>query len=364
MINVLYVVRQIDQQKQQEIEYKQRLLDTAEEARRANIAKTDFLRRMSHDIRTPINGIQGMLAIADHYPDDLEKQKECRDKVKEAAGFLINLVNSILDMNKLESGTTTLEHTPFELITVLQEVNGVARMNADLRGLTISVDHSKIKHRKLLGSPLHLKQILQNIDGNAIKYNRVGGSIFFSTEEVACEGGKATYKFRCSDTGRGMSKSFLSHVFEPFAQEDSSARTIYMGTGLGMPIAKHLTEMMGGNNAVESELNVGTTFTVTISFELDSDYKEEYMLEEENLSKNLSGLTALLVEDNELNMEIAKFILENAGINVITANAFLDDKKQSKEAGMNEHLSKPLDEKKLMNTIWKYTIGKNSNSKE
>ena len=179
VINVLYVVRQIDQQKQQEIEYKQRLLDTAEEARRANIAKTDFLRRMSHDIRTPINGIQGMLAIADHYPDDLEKQKECRDKVKEAAGFLINLVNSILDMNKLESGTTTLEHTPFDLITVLQEVNGVARMNADLRGLTISVDHSKIKHRKLLGSPLHLKQILQNIDGNAIKYNRVGGSIFF-----------------------------------------------------------------------------------------------------------------------------------------------------------------------------------------
>lgn len=134
---------------------------------------------MSHDIQTPINGIQGMLAIADHYPDDLEKQKECRDKVKEAAGFLINLVNSILDMNKLEFGTTTLEHTPFDLITVLQEVNGVARMNADLRGLTISVDHSKIKHRKLLGSPLHLKQILQNIDGNAIKYNRVGGSIFF-----------------------------------------------------------------------------------------------------------------------------------------------------------------------------------------
>ena len=217
-----------------------------------------------------------------------------------------------------------------------------------------------------------------------------------------------------------MSKSFLSHVFEPFAQEDSSARTSYMGTGLGMPIAKQLTEMMGGKISVESELNVGTTFTVTISFELDSDYKEEDTLEEENLSKNLSGLTALLVEDNELNMEIAKFILENAGINVVTAkdgkeavdifaksevhyfdvilmdimmpvmdgltatktirslerqeaktipifamtaNAFLDDKKQSKEAGMNEHLSKPLDEKKLMNTIWKYTIGKNSNSK-
>ena len=419
VINVLYVVRQIDQQKQQEIEYKQKLLDTAEEARRANIAKTDFLRRMSHDIRTPINGIQGMLAIADHYPEDMEKQKECRDKVKEAAGFLIDLVNSILDMNKLESGTTTLEHTSFDLITVLQEVNGVARMNAELRGLTISVDHSKIKHSKLLGSPLHLKQILQNIDGNAIKYNRVGGAVSFSTEEVACENGKATYKFRCSDTGRGMSKDFISHVFEPFAQEDSSARTSYMGTGLGMAIAKQLTEMMGGNIAVESELDIGTTFTVTIPFELDSNYKETYALENVDFSKNLSGLKVLLVEDNELNMEIAKFILENVGIEVtmakdgreavnifeesrenyfdvilmdimmpvmdgltatktirslkrqeaktipifaMTANAFLEDKKQSQEAGMNEHLSKPLDEKKLTSMIWKYTIGKRQSS--
>ena len=250
------------------------------------------------------------------------------------------------------------------------KISFLTRMNADLRGLTISVDHSKIKHRKLLGSPLHLKQILQNIDGNAIKYNRVGGSIFFCTEEVACEGGKATYKFRCSDTGRGMSKSFLSHVFEPFAQEDSSARTSYMGTGLGMPIAKHLTEMMGGNIAVESELNVGTTFTVTISFELDSDYKEEYMLEEENLSKNLSGLTALLVEDNELNMEIAKFILENAGINVVTAkdgkeavDIFAKSEVHYFDVILMDIMMPVMDEKKLMNTIWKYTIGKNSNSK-
>lgn len=218
-----------------------------------------------------------------------------------------------------------------------------------------------------------------------------------------------------------MSKDFIFHVFELFAQEDSSARTSYMGTGLGLAIAKQLTEMMGGNIAVESELDVGTTFTVTIPFELDSHYKEAYALENVDFSKSLSGLKVLLVEDNELNMEIAKFILENAGLEVtsakdgkeavgifeesrehyfdlilmdimmpvmdgltaaktiramkrqeaktipifaMTSNAFLDDKKQSKEAGMNEHLSKPLDEKKLMNTIWKYTIGKNSNSRE
>lgn len=167
-----------------------------------------------------------------------------------------------------------------------------------------------------------------------------------------------------------MSKSFLSHVFEPFAQEDSSARTSYMGTGLGMPIAKQLTEMMGGKIAVESELNVGTTFTVTISFELDSDYKEEDTLEEENLSKNLSGLTALLVEDNELNMEIAKFILENAGINVVTAkdgkeavDIFAKSEVHYFDVILMDIMMPVMDEKKLMNTIWKYTIGKNSNSK-
>lgn len=414
VINVLYVVRQIDKEKQKEIEYKQRLLETAEEARRANIAKTDFLRRMSHDIRTPINGIEGMLTIADYYPNDLEKQKECRDKVKEAAGFLKDLVNNILDMNKLESGTITLEHKPFDLIEVLQEINSIARMNAELKGLEMSVDHSEIKHRKLLGSPLHLKQILQNIDGNAIKYNRVGGSISFSTTEVSCEDGKATYKFVCSDTGRGISKEFISHVFEPFAQENSSARTTYMGTGLGLAIAKQLAEMMGGTIEVDSELDVGTTFTVTIPFELNTDQRDE-QLAESAVEKDLSGVTALLVEDNELNMEIAKFILENAGIKVttasngqeavdifvasnenffdvilmdimmpimdgltatkeirklnrsdaqeipifaMTANAFLEDKAQSKKAGMNEHLSKPLNEKALIDAIWKYTIGK------
>lgn len=411
VINVLYVVREIDQQKKQEIEYKQKLLDTAEEAKRANIAKTDFLRRMSHDIRTPINGIEGMLTIADYYPDDLEKQKECRDKVKEAVGFLKDLVNSILDMNKLESGQITLEHEPFDLIDVLQEINSVARMNAELKGLEMTVDHTKIIHRKLLGSPLHLKQILQNIDGNAIKYNKVGGSISFSTTEVLCEDGKATYKFVCSDTGRGISRDFISHVFEPFAQENSNARTSYMGTGLGLAIAKQLAKMMGGDIEVISEVNVGTTFTVTIPFELDMSANTEKINDEKEERKDLTGVTALLVEDNELNMEIAKFFLENVGIKVttarngkeavdiysassenyfdvilmdvmmpvmdgltatktirtlkrqeaqtipifaMTANAFQEDKQQSREAGMNEHLSKPLDEKVLVDTIWKY----------
>ena len=411
VLNALYVVRKIDQEKKKELEYKQQLLETAEDARRANLAKTDFLRRMSHDIRTPINGIQGMIAIAEHFPNDLQKQKECRDKVKEASGFLLNLVNDILDMNKLESGTVELEHKAFDLLDTLQEVTAIAKMNADINGLTISVDNRKIKHRHLLGSPLHLRQILQNIDGNAVKYNREGGSISFSADEIDCENGRAVYQFVCADTGCGMSKEFLSHAFEPFAQEDNSARTAYMGTGLGLPIAKQLTEMMGGKIEAESEKNVGTTFTITIPFELDTSYTNEKIPQKPVPERDVSGAKILLAEDNELNMEIAKFILENAGIEVttaingkeaaaifaaskenqfdlilmdvmmpimdgleaarkiramnrsdakktpifaMTANAFADDIEESRKAGMNEHLSKPLAEAKMMSVIRRY----------
>ena len=411
ILNALYVVRKIDQEKQKENEYKQQLMESAEDARRANMAKTDFLRRMSHDIRTPINGIQGMIAIAEHFPDDVEKQKECREKVKEASGFLLNLVNNILDMNKLESGAIELEHKSFDLLDTLKEVNSIAEMNADLNGLTVSIDNQNISHRHLLGSPLHLRQILQNIDGNAVKYNREGGSIAFSAKEIACANNMATYKFVCSDTGRGMSKEFLDHAFEPFAQEDTSARTAYMGTGLGLAIAKQLVEMMGGTIEVESEQNVGTTFTMTIPFEIDTSYREENAVNHTIPEEDISGVKVLLVEDNELNMEIAKFILENAGMEVttasngkeaveiyaasgenqfdlilmdvmmpvmngldaariirsmqrmdakkipifaMTANAFADDIEASRKAGMNEHLSKPLDEAKMIRMIKRY----------
>ena len=410
-LNALYVVRKIDQEKQKELEYKQQLIETAEEARRANLAKTDFLRRMSHDIRTPINGIQGMIAIAEHFPDDLGRQQECREKVKEASGFLLDLVNSILDMNKLESGAIELEHKPFDLLDTLQEVNSIAQMNADLKGLTVTIDHDRIRHRHLIGSPLHLKQILQNIDGNAVKYNREGGSIAFSTTEVACANGMVTYRFVCSDTGRGMSREFLSHAFEPFAQEDTSARTAYMGTGLGLPIAKQLAEMMGGTIEVQSEQGVGTTFTTTIPFAIDTAVPAGSTSAVPAAEGSVSGAKVLLVEDNELNMEIARFILEDNGMKVtaarngkqaveaftasaenefdlilmdvmmpvmdgltaartiralprsdaqrvpifaMTANAFADDIAESRKAGMNEHLSKPLDADTMLRVIRRY----------
>ena len=409
--HVLYVVRQIDAEKQKEAEYKQKLMETAEDARRANMAKTDFLRRMSHDIRTPINGIMGMIAIADHYSDDVVTLKRCREKVKEAVGFLLDLVNNILDMNKLESGSIILDHKPFDLFQILKEVSSIAEMDGEIRNLTISFNYEKTKHFHLIGSPLHLKQILQNVVGNAVKYNKDGGSIQFSTEEISCGKGKGVYQFVCADSGRGMSESYLEHAFEPFSQEEDNARTSYMGTGLGLTITKQLVEMMGGVIEVKSKRNVGTVCTITIPIEIDYSYREDIDTKKEVKDDRLVGVKVLLAEDNELNMEIAQFFLENAGMEVtmarngkeavnlfsmspenyfdvilmdimmpvmdgltateairgmsrkdagtipifaMTANAFADDVELSKHAGMNEHLSKPLNEEMLLSSIREY----------
>ena len=421
--NVLYAVRQIDQEKQKELEYKQKLLDAAEDAQRANLAKTDFLRRMSHDIRTPINGILGMISIADHYADDPQKLKECRGKVREAAGFLLDLVNGILDMNKLESGIVELEHKPFDLRQVLQDSDNIAAMNGESQDLVMNFDNEQIRHVHLFGSPLHLEQILQNLAGNAIKYNKAGGKVFCSCKEISYEEtpkspdkartARAVYQFVCADTGRGMSKEFLSHAFEPFAQENTDARTAYMGTGLGLPIAKQLVEMMGGTIQVESTINVGTTFTATIPFEVNLNYREEKAAEVSISDEVLQGKRVLLAEDNELNSEIARFLLEKNGMAVtvaangkeavecfsmslpnyfdvvlmdimmpvmngltaaktirglsrpdaqtvpifaMTANAFKEDIEQSKAAGMNEHLSKPIDETLLKMLLKQYLV--------
>ncbi len=338
--NVLYVVRQIDKQKQMELEYSQKLLETAQEAKKANIAKTDFLRRMSHDIRTPINGIQGMVSIAEHYPDDCEKQRECRDKVKEATGYLLDLVNSVLDMNKLESGVVVLENQPFNLREVLEESDNIAKMSAEVEGLKVSFEDDTIRHTHLLGSAIHLKQILQNIAGNAVKYNRKGGSIEFTCEETGYKDGIATYRFVCKDTGIGMSEEFIPHVFEPFAQEEQSARTAYMGTGLGLAIVKQLVEMMGGKIDMESKLNAGTTFVIELPFEVDQSYEDEETTKTGISEDLLKERKVLLVEDNELNMEVAQFFLEGAG--------------------MNEHLSKPIDVDKMIEVFKRCLLKENS----
>lgn len=394
-------------------EYQKELQLSIQEAKRANIAKTDFLRRMSHDIRTPINGIVGMISIAEHYADDLEKQRECRVKVKEATSFLLKLINNILDMNKLESGNVILKNKAFDLVEELKEVNTITEMNAQEYGVSYYVDNSRIEHPYLIGSSLHLHQILQNLDGNALKYNRPGGSIHVSCREIGFADGKATYEFICEDTGLGMSEEFQKHAFEPFSQEKGQDVNPYNGTGLGLAITKQLVELMGGTITLDSKLGVGTKFTVVLTFEVDNSCIQSDRSGEKQPEISLEGIKVLLVEDNELNMEIARFILEKAGMEVtsawngqegvekfqksephyfdvilmdvmmpimdgltaartirsldrvdaadtpifaMTANAFQEDMQRSKEAGMWEHLSKPLNEKEIYRMIGKYIL--------
>lgn len=409
--SVLFVVLENNEEKNKELEYQRQLLLTAEDARRANIAKTDFLRRMSHDIRTPINGIIGMLSIAEHFPDDLEKQSECREKIKQVSGFLLELINNILDMNKLESGRLVLEHKPFNLMDIFDEVNNLTAINAQEYGLTLYTDNVGVKHTHLIGSPLHLRQILQNLAGNAVKYNRSGGSITVRCEELSCENDKALLRFICEDTGLGMSEEFQKHAFETFTQETSRSRSTYTGTGLGLAITKQLTELMGGTITLESKLGVGTKFTVDLAFDIDKEYSGAPVSETEQAENSLEGIRILIAEDNDINMEIARFMLEKNGaviteawngreavdifaaseqnffdiilmdvmmpimdglaasrairsmeredakaipIFAMTANAFQEDIRQSRDAGMSEHLSKPLNERELLSTIRKY----------
>lgn len=410
--NVLYVVREINEQKQQEFEYKEKLLKAAEEAKRANIAKTDFLRRMSHDIRTPINGIQGMISIAEHFSDDIQKQKECREKVKTASDFLLQLVNDVLDMNKLESGEITLEQIPFHLHDVLSSVANILQMQCEEQGLTLTIDNSGVIHDDFIGSPIHLQQILQNITSNAVKYNKENGSVSLSCKELMTEDEKVYFKIVCTDTGIGMSENFKNHAFEPFSQEKQSARTVYSGTGLGLAICRELAEKMGGTIRFYTKLHHGTTFELILPLQIDKEAnKNKRQVKVENLDFSLEGKHVLLAEDNEINMEIAKFILEEKGMSVthvwngkeaveeyqrsecgtydlilmdimmpvmggleatseirkskkkdakcipifaMSANAFADDKIRSIEAGMNGHFSKPLDAEKFIQTMIEY----------
>ena len=410
--NVLYVTRDINDQKISELESREELRRTAQEAEKANLAKTDFLRRMSHDIRTPINGIQGCVDIADRYPDDLELQQEARTKIRTASGYLLNLVNDVLDMNKLESGNIQLERKHFNLLELLHNTNEITRMQANESGINYYVEDGEIIHTQLIGSPVHFQQILMNIGSNAVKYNYDGGSVTVTCREVSYTDTTAEYELTCTDTGIGMSEEFQKKAFEPFAQEGQSARTNYAGTGLGLAIARKLIELQGGTLSFESIQGKGTKFILHISFEISAEESEKKSQMYQNCS--VEGIQVLLVEDNELNMEIAEFLLKEEKMIVtkawngreaveifensepgyfdvilmdlmmpqmggleatrrirkldrrdaktipifaMTANAFLDDIAQSKAAGMNEHFSKPLQMEKVIDAIrFYYTV--------
>ncbi len=396
------------QEQEKDEKYKAELLKAAKRAEAANIAKTEFLQRMSHDIRTPINGICGMLDVADHYANNIEKQAECRAKIKEASNLLLELVNEVLDMSKLESDEVVLEKIPFNLRSIFEEILVVIEQVAAEQNIKIVDKEKEVTHWNLIGSPGHVKRILMNILSNAVKYNKENGYIYTSCREIPSEQpGMATIEFVCQDTGIGMEGAFQKRIFEPFAQEHAGSRTKFAGTGLGMPITKKLIEKMGGTITFESEKGVGTTFMIQIPFRIDTE-ADTRIKQEERSKASIQGLHILLVEDNDLNMEIAEFVLENEGAIVIkaengkeavdifqssgigecdailmdimmpvmdgltasriiramdrldartipiiamTANAFTEDKIKAKEAGMDEHIAKPLDRRVLVEVV-------------
>lgn len=398
------------QEQEKDEKYKAELLIAAKKAEAANEAKTEFLQRMSHDIRTPINGIRGLVNMADHYADDMEKQTEYRTKVKEASNLLLELVNDVLDMSKLESGEIVLEEIPFNLSSISREVFVVIEQMAAEQNIRVAWEKKEITHRDFIGSPGYVKRVMMNILSNAVKYNKENGQIYVSCVEIPSEQPEmTTMEFVCRDTGIGMAEEFQKHIFEPFAQEHTGSRAKFAGTGLGMAISKKLVEEMGGTITFESEKGVGTTFVIRVPFkiDLDADKREE---SKDVSEKSIKGMHVLLAEDNELNMEIAEFLLQNEGAEVtkawngqeivelfrkseagefdvilmdimmpiingyeaakrirsldredakkipiiaMTANAFTEDRIRAKEAGMDEHVAKPVDVELLIKVIHK-----------
>ena len=396
------------QEQEKDETYKAELLRAAKKAEAANEAKTEFLQRMSHDIRTPINGICGMINVADYYADNMEKQTECRAKIKEASHLLLELINEVLDMSKLESDEVVLEEIPFNLNSISEEILGVIEHMAAEQNIRIIWEEKEVTHWNLIGSPVHVKRILMNILSNAVKYNKENGYIYISCREIPSkQTAMTTLEFVCRDTGIGMAEAFQKRIFEPFAQEHAGSRTKFAGTGLGMPITKKLVEKMGGTISFESKEGTGTTFVIRIPFQIDADMKDRTETEEKT-ETSIQGLHVLLTEDNELNMEIAEFVLQNEGavvtkawngqkavdifrknrpgefdvilmdimmpvmngyeaakmirsldredakvipIIAMTANAFTEDKMRAKEAGMDEHIAKPVDGKLLVKVI-------------
>ncbi len=398
------------QEQEKDEKYKAELLIAAKKAEAANEAKTEFLQRMSHDIRTPINGIRGLVNMADHYADDMEKQTEYRTKVKEASNLLLELVNDVLDMSKLESGEIVLEEIPFNLSSISREVFVVIEQMAAEQNIRVAWEKKEITHRDFIGSPGYVKRVMMNILSNAVKYNKENGQIYVSCVEIPSEQPEmTTMEFVCRDTGIGMAEEFQKHIFEPFAQEHTGSRAKFAGTGLGMAISKKLVEEMGGTITFESKKGVGTTFVIRVPFkiDLDADKREE---SKDVSEKSIKGMHVLLAEDNELNMEIAEFLLQNEGAEVtkawngqeivelfrksesgefdvilmdimmpiingyeaakrirsldredakkipiiaMTANAFTEDRIRAKEAGMDEHIAKPIDVELLIKVIHK-----------
>lgn len=426
VLSAVVVVRNISEQKETEFAYQERLKKTTAEAVRANQAKTEFLRRMSHDIRTPINAIFGMLEIGKAYPDDVKKQEYCRNKVADASALLLELVNDVLTMNKLDSGNFAAEEAPFTLPESVAEIYSVIEVLADEKEIHFKPEETVTQHPNLIGCKLCVKQILLNVLSNAVKYTKPGGTICVSCTETGVKDGASMVRFVCRDNGVGMSKAFQEHMFEPFAREEQHVSPDYDGIGLGLSIVKKMVDSMHGEIKVESEKGKGSCFTILLPIAIAQDENQvpsdrvkpaeaEEAASAGQPESALCGISILLAEDNPLNMEIAEFILTNAGASVVkakdgeeavklwkksapgtfdvilmdlmmprlngieatrairaaenpgskripiialTANTYETDVQECRNAGMNAHLAKPLHANNMVRVILE-TLGKN-----
>ncbi len=386
----------------------QAIMELLEKVRKANSAKSQFLSRMSHDLRTPINGILGMLAVIEKSQDDEERQKECQKKIRVSAEHLLSLVNHVLQVSKLESGGTAAVEEPFDLHDILESCIAVMSAQAEEKGIRLALKETELHHSRLIGNPLDLKQILMNVIDNALKYNRPHGSVFVRVRETGLRDGTAEFRFVVEDTGLGIGEDFKKHIFEPFTQENQGARTDYAGVGLGMSIVKKLAEQMEGTVEVESRIGEGSVIYITVPIRVDGEKHADPAEEELDLQSHIAGMRVLLVDDNEINREIVEFMLKDAGADVVcanngraavdmfaasdtgtldcvlmdlmmpvmsgyeaarvirgldradaktvpiialSANAFEEDVAMAKDAGMNEHLAKPVDIQKMFKVM-------------
>ena len=385
----------------------QSIMELLEKVRRANSAKSEFLSHMSHDLRTPINGILGMLSILEKTQDDPERQRECRRKIRVSTEHLLSLVNDVLLVSKLESGRPAAVEKPFDLHTVLEDCVTILSSQAEERGVRLELRRPDLRHEHLMGNSLQLRQILMNVIDNALKYNRPHGFVFVRVEETGFESGTAIFRFVVEDTGIGIGEAFKEHIFEPFTQEHQGARTNYNGVGLGMAIVKKLVDQMKGTVEIDSRLGQGSVVRVTLPLRVNEGLSGSSGEEDRSVQENIAGMRVLLVEDNEINCEIVEYILQEAGAEVetatngkeavevfaasspgtfdcvlmdlmmpvmsgyeaarvirgldrpdaalpiiaLSANAFEEDVALAKDAGMDEHLAKPVDIRKMFRVM-------------
>ncbi len=406
--HIILTFKRVDNEVQRELDANHILSESLAKAEEASRIKNQFLSRMSHDLRTPINGIMGMVEIIKRNLQNPDKVLGCSQKIALSCQHLMSLVNDVLDMSNFESGKVEFEDVAFDFIELVEKECENSQIRANEAGLVFYAQIEPFRHHTILGSPKHIRQIFANILDNAIKYNKSSGTIRMWGREISDNDRLAVYEFVIEDTGWGMEQEFLKRIFEPFEQESNDARTTYAGVGLGMSIVKKMIENMNGDISINSIKNIGTKVRITLPLRVCK--KQE--LQEEERPINLKGMKVLLVEDNELNMEIAQFLLEDIGTEVysavngkiavdmfaqseyefydmvfmdlmmpvmdgyeatrqiramerkdaqsipiiaLSANVLDEDIKRSKMAGMNEHLPKPIDESQVLNAIVKYT---------